>query len=201
MRAAFGKHQLIFAADFREVIPFNLAKVLTNLQASLTSEDGTNFYYFGVVQSTYFDENVNAERTGFSIPARAEEDDLYEEPTLLEVRDECARHVATDLQPFTARIEEEKTRRLQNFVQGSQPKYRPFLNRYRDEVLCPIGCRSRNSRWVCLLRCHLETDSNESMYQRISSASVGAPCWARTRVVGFSSSTSRFLAQVAAAAR
>lgn len=138
MRAAFGKHQVIFAADFREVQPFSLGKILPNLQASLTAEDGSPFWYFGVVQGTYLDDNVNSERTGFSIPMRAEEGDLYDEPTLCEIRDASADLIASDLAPFTARIEEEKSRRLQQFVQTSQPKYRPFLTRYRDEALAEL---------------------------------------------------------------
>lgn len=68
-------------------------------------------------------------------------------------------------------------------------------------LLSPIGCRSRNSRWVCLLRCHFEIVSNVSIYQRMSSARDGAPCLTRINVVGSSRATSRALAHFSAALR
>ena len=71
----------------------------------------------------------------------------------------------------------------------------------RRALLSPIGCRSRNSRWVCLLRCHFEIVSNESIYQRMSSASDGAPCVTRINAVGSSSATSRARAHFSAADR
>jgi hypothetical protein len=138
MRPAFGTHQLVLSADFREVQRSPLVKLLPNLQSSLVDEDGQAFYYYGVVQSSYLDDNVNAERTAFSIPQRHEDGDLYNEPTLVEIRSECARLIGADLSPFTKRIEEEKARRLQAFVQSSQPKYRPFLVRYREEALAEL---------------------------------------------------------------
>lgn len=173
MRPAFGKHQLIFAADFREVQPFALVKVLPNLQAALTAEDGSQFWFFGVVQGAYLNDNVNAERTGFSIPMRTEEEELHDEPTLCDIRDASASLIASDLAPFTARIEEEKGRRLQSFVQGSQPKYRPFLTRYRDEVLAELPPDADDRKMDDVL--HRLKDRKEAETRREARAILDAP--------------------------
>jgi hypothetical protein len=138
MRPAFGKHQLIFTADFREVQSFVLSKIIQNLQSTLTANDGSQFWYLGVVQGPYLDANVNAERTAFVIPMRHEEDELHDDPTLCDIRDACRELIRGDLASFTIQIEEQKSRRLQQFVQTSQPKYRPFLTRYRNEVLAEL---------------------------------------------------------------
>ena len=68
-------------------------------------------------------------------------------------------------------------------------------------LLSPIGCRSKNSRCVCLLRCHFEIVSNVSIYQRMSSDSDGAPCVIRINAIGSSSATSRARAHFSAADR
>ncbi|HTC51124.1 MAG TPA: ATP-binding protein [Steroidobacteraceae bacterium] len=142
MRSNFGKHELVFTADSREVLVYALGKVLPNLQASLVAEDGVPFWYFAVLQADYLDSNVNPERTSFSIPARREDSDLYPDPTLVELRDYCAQLVATDLAPFTAQLEEVKSQRLENYVCSVQPKYRPFLSRYRQEALAELAPNS-----------------------------------------------------------
>lgn len=140
MRATFGQgHQLVFAADFREVKQYPLGRQLANLQQSLVDADGHQFWYFGVVQAPFLDFNVNDARTSFDIPDNVgAQEDISEEPTLHDIRAACVALIADDLSPFTQRIEEEKTRRLDQFVQSTQPKYRPIASRYRDEVLAEL---------------------------------------------------------------
>jgi hypothetical protein len=140
MRASYGHgHQLVLAADSREVVQYPLGKHVSNLQQPLTDAEGNSFWCFAVVQGFYLDGNVSDARTSFDIPDRMDaQDDLSGEPTLQDIRAACVSQIATDLSPFTQRIEEEKTRRLEQFVQVAQPKYRPFVNRYRSEVLAEL---------------------------------------------------------------
>ena len=140
MRTSFGQaHKLVFAADSREVKQYPLGRFLANLQQPLTDADGYQFWYFGVVQGSYFDLNVNDERTSFEIPESVEvQEDVSGEPLLSDIRGACVGIIAGDLSPFTQRLEEEKTRRLDQFVQSAQPKYRPIAARYRNEVLAEL---------------------------------------------------------------
>ena len=61
-------HELVYAADFREVITERLAKYLPNLKNKLSEPDQSGFYYLAFVQGQFLNEKVNIERTDFSIP-------------------------------------------------------------------------------------------------------------------------------------
>jgi hypothetical protein len=142
LRSALAhQHELIYAADYREVTRERLAKHFPNLKNRLTDSELGDFYYLGFVQSPFLDDRVNNERTDFSIVREGAEidtedtsegmpssPDLFpEEVSMKAIREAAIGEVANDLMPFLEEINAQKTEALIAFVEHDQPQYRPLL--------------------------------------------------------------------------
>jgi hypothetical protein len=69
-------HKVFFCADSRSVKGYTLKEYQDNIPPQFEDIDGTKFNYSIYVTSTYLDQYVNQERTGFRI---TEKDDLFDE--------------------------------------------------------------------------------------------------------------------------
>jgi hypothetical protein len=135
-------HELVYAADFREVITERLAKFLPNLKNKLSEPDNPPFYYLAFVQGSLLNENVNNERTDFSIPresARSDHDSaaadlLADEISLRAIREGALAVVSEDLKPFTDDINTQKETALSHYVAEDAPQYRVLL-KYREDFI------------------------------------------------------------------
>ena len=96
--AAASQHELIYGAQYREVISQRLARFAPNLKNELADPEHGNFAYLAFVQSSFFDERVNNERTDFTCPR--ETADLFDEITLQATRNAAFTTIREDLTPY-----------------------------------------------------------------------------------------------------
>ena len=145
-------HELVYAADFREVITERLARFLPNLKNKLVEPDNLSFYYLAFVQSAFLDEKVNNERTDFSIPRDSTKSDqaavasavegppadlFADEISLQAIRQGAVAAVDDDLKPFTDEINTQKETALSNYIAEDGPQYRVLL-KYKDDFINEI---------------------------------------------------------------
>jgi len=85
-KAQETQHELLYAADSREVLKENLGKYLPNLQRKLNDENGL-FAYVGFIEGDYLNNHVSSDRTSFTFPSETSAADLFRELSLQEIRD------------------------------------------------------------------------------------------------------------------
>lgn len=150
------RHRLIYAANLREVLEEKLDKFLPNLKTRLTDEKGY-FAYLGFIEGQYLDQNVNGERTNFSFPLDASEDELTKEIDLQTIRNGAIGCISQDLEPLLKEINEEKREKITTYIAQEAPQYRPLV-RYMDEFIekIPPGASARA----------LDTILHEQIYEK-----------------------------------
>jgi hypothetical protein len=165
------QHEMIYAANFREVIKERLANHLANLKNKLTDNEHGDFYYLAFVQSPLLDAKVNSERTDFTIPRDAAQcetvDALQGTPSLADfvtenismkaIKDAALGAIEEDLRPFLEEINTQKAQALIEFVERDQPQYRPLL-KHTAEFIDQISPQASKSE--------LDMALHRQLYQR-----------------------------------
>jgi len=127
MPKGVDKHELHLCANRREVKSFLLKQYLPNLRAGRIYDDSTDgFYYAGFLTGAYLDSTVNNSRTNFDFEEHGQTDfdQSVPEKELIEAAKE---HVAAYLKEYLDKIEESKAKRIIDYVQHQQPKYRYLI--------------------------------------------------------------------------
>lgn len=163
-------HEIVYAANFREVISEKLAKFLPNLKNKLADPMHGDFFYLAFIQSLLLDEKVNSERTDFSIPkeltisqgtTEGKEQQasipLGDEISLSAIRDAALEAVAQDLKPFINEINTQKEARLVAHVEEDAPHYR-ILIKYLPEFIDQVPLQASKTE--------LEMILHRQLYQR-----------------------------------
>jgi len=115
------RHELIFAADSREVITEKLSGALGALPDKLEDTDGNRFTYTAFLESPFLNEQVNSDRAGFAF---ADESANPDEITLKSIRDAALSMVRKDLEPYLSGINQAKRDAVSRFVAEDAPHYR-----------------------------------------------------------------------------
>lgn len=166
--ALADRHELVYAAHFREVITERLAKFLPNLKSKLNEQDNPGFYYLAFVQGQLLDDKVNSERTDFSIPretsaadepaASAETPTLFtDEVSFKAIRDGALATIGEDLKSFIDEINAQKESALTSYVAEDGPQYRVLI-KYKDEFINDIPPQASKTE--------LEMTLHRQLYQR-----------------------------------
>jgi hypothetical protein len=144
--ATADHHEMVYGANYREVITERISRYLPNLKNRLTDSESGQFVYLAFVQSPYLDRKVNSERTDFSISKEAatEQDgrtdeeagiDLFtDDISLRAIREAALIAVTEDLKPFLEEINTAKEVALANYVAEDAPQYRVLL-KYKSEYI------------------------------------------------------------------
>jgi len=122
-------HKLIFAADKREVTSEKVAKYIPNLQIRIGDPAKGNFVYMGFVEGEYLDSCVSNDRAAFLIPEEINEDNagLFDDISFSELREKSIGCIRDDLAPLLEGINKEKIAKVEEFIRGEAPVYRPLL--------------------------------------------------------------------------
>lgn len=135
-------HKLVYAANQRGVVSDYLRDYVPNLSTRLPDREGGTFVYLGIVQSPYLTQRVNGARTDFDLgteDADAESPDLFaQEIKRSEIRDESIRLIQGDLSGVLATINEEKTKKILDYVQEEAPQYK-VLMKYSEKFIGKIA--------------------------------------------------------------
>jgi hypothetical protein len=127
-------HIIAFCAAKRLVEKENLTGKIPGLYGKLSDEAG-EFVYACYVTSSFLDETVRSERTGFDIMEDPEALFAQTEISLSEITNEVIAKAADHLSKY---LEENKTKakdRVENFVSRTAPRYRPILARIPEDKL------------------------------------------------------------------
>lgn len=127
-------HTLSYCAGTRQVISDKLDGAIPGLYEELEDESG-KFRYAGYVASTYLDNHVSSERTGFDFPEQNPSNDLFESQSisLEEIRTKALSLVMDHLAEYTRKNEQASSKRLNDFVENNAPQYRPVIQRFKDK--------------------------------------------------------------------
>ena len=127
-------HIIAFCAANRLVMEENITGKIPGLYGKIRDQDG-EFIYACYVSSTFLDDNVRSERTGFDI----EEDvgELFEktEISLSQIRDAVVGKASEHLSKYLEENKKKGRDRVESFVSHKAPRYRPILSRIPDEQL------------------------------------------------------------------
>jgi len=127
-------HVIAFCAAKRLVKEENITGKVPGLYGKL-SDDAGEFVYACYVTSSFLDETVRSERTGFDIMENPVELFSQTEISLSEIRDAVIAKASEHLSKY---LEENKRRardRVENFVSRKAPRYRPILARIPKDKL------------------------------------------------------------------
>ena len=132
------KHELHLCANNREVKTFDLSKHIPNMQKRLATEAGS-CYYVGYLAGDYLDEAINMERSEFEFQDMAVMGERCG-ASEAEIVDDAVEHIRVYLHDDLSKIEVEKKRQIDRFVQSKRPMYRYLLNKRPDVYNnIPIG--------------------------------------------------------------
>ncbi|MGR3316921.1 MAG: ATP-binding protein [Candidatus Anammoxibacter sp.] len=127
-------HIIAFCAANRLVMEENITGKIPGLYGKIRDQKG-EFLYACYVSSTFLDDNVRSERTGFDI----EEDvgELFEatEISLSQIRNAVVGRAMEHLSKYLEENKKKGRDRVESFVSHKAPRYRPILSRIPDEQL------------------------------------------------------------------
>jgi hypothetical protein len=123
-------HELIYGANYREVITERLSRFLPNLKNKLNDPERGQFVYLAFIQSPFLDAKVNSERTDFSIPREPPADrvvstgeappaasDLFaDDISLKAIREAAIAAITEDLKPFLDELNVAKEAALTTYI-------------------------------------------------------------------------------------
>lgn len=126
-------HRVSFCAHNRVVATIPLVGKIPHLDSPLEYEDGSPSTYVGFVNGEFFDERVDAQRTGFYIDR---EDGLEFDggPKWERIASDTINCISNLLTPLTREARERSLSRVTSYVEAEAPRYRPLLNYRRDAV-------------------------------------------------------------------
>ena len=135
LKASSAKqHFIAWCAGGRLVEEETIAGKIPGLYGKIKEETG-DFVYACYVTSTFLDQQVRPERTGFDI--REMSDTLFSEAdiSLKDIRDAVVGSAGTYLEGYLKESKQAGRERVENYASQKAPRYRPILGRISEEAL------------------------------------------------------------------
>ena len=133
-------HTLSFCAAHRLVREENLSKQIPGMHSKLHDDEG-EFIYSCYVNSSFLDERVRSERTGFDIEENVEGFLEGNEISLKMIREAIFPKIKQHLDKELDKNINDSHERIKKFVDEKAPRYRPILNRLDkdDFIIDPLA--------------------------------------------------------------
>jgi len=127
-------HVIAYCASNRLVKDENITGKIPGLHSKIKDANG-EFVYACYVSSSFLDENVRAERTGFNL--NEEVDGLYADTdiSLIEIRNAVIERASVHLSEYLKANLKRAMDRVEKFVSQKAPRYRPIMARIPESVL------------------------------------------------------------------
>lgn len=127
-------HSIAYCADNRLVTEEKLSGKIPGLYGKLSDENG-DFIYSCYVSSVFLNKNARPQRTGFDAVENA--DELFDdgEVSLSEVRSSIVAKSTEHLKVYLTENLKRGKERVENFIAGKAPRYRPILSRISESNL------------------------------------------------------------------
>lgn len=127
-------HIIAFCAAKRLVKEENITGKIPGLYGKLQDES-SDFVYACYVTSSFLDETVRCERTGFDIMENHGEIFAETEISFSEIRDSVIAKVSEYLSEYLEKNKTKARDRIETFVSNKAPRYRPILARIPQDKL------------------------------------------------------------------
>lgn len=153
------KHKVVFCANSRKVKEYDISSYVDNIPDYFFDDNKEKFRYSIYVSSSYLDNNVNQERTGFSISDKEDflDDDAPSVQTIIgEVILNCDSIFAKYLEPMLS----ENILKIKNYVETKGYEYRVLL-KHRPEWIKNIKIGLTDDDLDLELHCLLRNFENE----------------------------------------
>jgi hypothetical protein len=121
--------RLFWCAASRVVMEDNLTGRIPGLYGRLKDNQSAEFTYACYLSSDYLDANVRSDRTAFDIVDNVSEGVLTEDISLEQIRSVVLAEVENLLSGPLATARDEGKQRVNEYVSGRAPRYRPVLSR------------------------------------------------------------------------
>lgn len=127
--------QIHWCAANRVVVEEKITDKIPGLHGRLNDGD-TSFIYSCYVTSTFLDENVRSERTGFDIPEETQGTILASDLGMSEIRTAVLDAAEEYLGDLLNESKQAGRARVETFVNHKAPRYRPILRHIDQNKLC-----------------------------------------------------------------
>ncbi len=131
-------HRLFFCGHQRVVLDEDLSQYIVDLSPTrkIRDENGKLFKYLAFVSGEYLDNNVNSERTSFTI---SEDYDLltskeFGDVSFYDLKMAVTEVIDNTLSPYLKQIQENKIERFKQYIRKDAPEYRPLLKYASKEL-------------------------------------------------------------------
>lgn len=127
-------HKVHFCAHSRTVTNIDATSHIPELAAKrVTDSNGTQFKYAAYVSSSYLDENVTPDRTGFNIPLSSHDLDAGDEVSFEQILEASSAKAKEFLEESLRPIRESRIKDQTKFIRNN-PQFR-IIQTYRPEAL------------------------------------------------------------------
>ncbi len=127
-------HNIHYCANDREVKTEKLSKYIHDLGRKIEEEDGNFFVYHVYVTSEFLDENVDSDRTDFSLHVEEEDEEDNDEITLLKIRKNTIESVEKLLMDYLERVRSKKFEEYEKHIYNAAPQFKTILKYAPDAV-------------------------------------------------------------------
>lgn len=138
VQSAEGRgHGIHYCANKRDVTFELLRSKIPNLSKKIKEDDGKSYWYLGYVSGDYLDQCVNPERTDFDMT----EENPFGYPDVIssnELSSAVTELVKIHLDDHLKKVNQEKVKKIERFVQNNAIEYRPLL-KHKPDVLESIS--------------------------------------------------------------
>ncbi len=165
-------NSIAWCAAGRLVTEENLTGRISGLHGKIHDDQG-DFTYCCYVSSSFLDEHVRPERTGFDV-----EPSLFGNTNVLfkQIQDAVIGSVKSYLEPYLDVNRRTARARLEQFVSTKAPRYRPVLNRLADELdFDPSSSEKDMELYLHRLLSRLESELVEDGHELMSLLSSESP--------------------------
>lgn len=133
-KSSSHRNKLFLCANERLVETKDLENIITNLDSNMFESE--QYWYLGVLTSTYFDENVDMNRLSFNI-LQDSSVLLPDSPGMDVIVKTTASKVSEYLSSYLDRVQQKKQERVKKYTTETAPQYR-YLELYVPEKIASL---------------------------------------------------------------
>lgn len=128
-------HSIHYCANDREVKKDNLAQYIPDLGRRIIEEDENYFVYHTYITGNFLDENVDSDRTDFSLHIEENDDEKDDnEITLRKIRSKTIESVEGLLEKYLEKVRSKKFEEYEQHIYQDAPQFKTIL-KYEPEAI------------------------------------------------------------------
>ncbi len=130
---SFGENKLHLCANNRLVQSISLENIIVDLSKEFF--DRNNFWYVGILRSSYLDNHVDLNRLSFTLQNNPDDEgNLFDDLSLKEIQIFSSKIIKEYLNDYLVPIEAEKIQQIKHHVAKVSPQYRPLVTYMKEDI-------------------------------------------------------------------